>query len=34
MPTHPLAKVFGFPANNLSEEAERYRNIGETRFDH
>lgn len=25
MPGHPLAEVFGFPTNNLSEEAERYR---------
>lgn len=26
MPTHPLAEVFGFPVDNLSEEATRYRN--------
>lgn len=26
MPNHPLAEVFGFPADNLSVEAERYRN--------
>lgn len=26
MPIHPLAEVFGFPPDNLSEEAERYRN--------
>jgi len=25
MPNHPLAEVFGFPADNLSPEAERYR---------
>ena len=25
MPSHPLAEVFGFPANNLSEEANRSR---------
>jgi len=25
MPNHPLAEVFGFPANNLSATAERYR---------
>lgn len=25
MPSHPLAEVFGFPADNLSAEAERYR---------
>ncbi|MCL1468661.1 NotI family restriction endonuclease [Argonema galeatum] len=25
MPKHPLAEVFGFPPNNLSPEAERYR---------
>ncbi len=25
MPKHPLAEVFGFPADNLSVEAERYR---------
>jgi len=25
MPTHPLAEVFGFPADNLSAVAERYR---------
>lgn len=25
MPNHPLAEVFGFPANNLSTTAERYR---------
>lgn len=25
MPDHPLAEVFGFPADNLSPEAERYR---------
>ena len=26
MPTHPLAEVFGFPADNLSAGTERYRN--------
>ena len=26
MPTHPLAEVFGFPADDLSGAAERYRN--------
>ncbi len=26
MPDHPLAEVFGFPVDNLSAEAERYRN--------
>jgi len=26
MPDHPLAEIFGFPAGNLSLEAERYRN--------
>ncbi len=26
MPNHPLAEVFGFPVDNLSAEAERYRN--------
>jgi hypothetical protein len=26
MPNHPLAEVFGFPTDNLSVEAERYRN--------
>ncbi len=26
MITHPLAEVFGFPADNLSEQAEHYRN--------
>jgi hypothetical protein len=25
MPNHPLAEVFGFPADNLSDTAERYR---------
>ncbi|MDO8749865.1 MAG: NotI family restriction endonuclease [Dehalococcoidia bacterium] len=25
MPTHPLAEVFGFPTDNLSREAARYR---------
>lgn len=25
MPDHPLAEVFGFPTDNLSAEAERYR---------
>jgi hypothetical protein len=25
MPTHPLAEVFGFPTDNLSDEAERFR---------
>ena len=25
MPNHPLAEVFGFPTDNLSAEAERYR---------
>jgi hypothetical protein len=25
MPNHPLAEVFGFPADNLTPEAERYR---------
>ena len=25
MPTHPLAEVFGFPADNLTPEAERFR---------
>lgn len=25
MPKHPLAEVFGFPPDNLSAEAERYR---------
>lgn len=25
MPNHPLAEVFGFPADNLTSEAERYR---------
>jgi len=25
-PQHPLAEIFGFPADNLSIEAERYRN--------
>jgi hypothetical protein len=25
MPNHPLAEIFGFPANNLSREAQRYR---------
>jgi hypothetical protein len=25
MPNHPLAEIFGFPADNLSAEAERYR---------
>ncbi len=25
MPTHPLAEIFGYPADNLSPEAERYR---------
>lgn len=25
MPTHPLAEVFGFPPDNLSPEAQRYR---------
>jgi len=34
MPTYPLVQVFGFPTNNLNEGAERYRNIGVTRFDH
>lgn len=27
MPYHPLAEVFGFPANNFSEKAQRYRNL-------
>ncbi|MBC6475352.1 MAG: hypothetical protein GDA48_23185 [Hormoscilla sp. GM102CHS1] len=26
MPNHPLAEVFGFPLDNLSPEAQRYRN--------
>lgn len=26
MPNHPLAEVFGFPFDNLSPEAQRYRN--------
>lgn len=26
MPNHPLAEVFGFPPDNLSPEAQRYRN--------
>src|SRR5579871_540735 len=26
MPNHPLAEVFGFPTDNLSRDAERYRN--------
>lgn len=25
MPQHPLAEVFGFPTDNLSSDAERYR---------
>jgi hypothetical protein len=25
IPKHPLAEIFGFPANNLSPDAERYR---------
>jgi hypothetical protein len=25
MPTHPLAEVFGFPTDNFSNEAERFR---------
>ncbi|MEE9248243.1 MAG: NotI family restriction endonuclease [Dehalococcoidia bacterium] len=25
MPNHPLAEIFGFPANNLSKKASRYR---------
>ena len=27
MPKHPLAEVFGFPIDNLSPEAERYRKL-------
>ncbi len=27
MPMHPLAEVFGFPVNNLTSEAERYRKL-------
>jgi hypothetical protein len=27
MPQHPLAEVFGFPYNNLSKRAERYRKM-------
>jgi hypothetical protein len=27
MPDHPLSEVFGFPYDNLSERAERYRNL-------
>ncbi|CAM3573506.1 NotI family restriction endonuclease [Deinococcus frigens] len=27
MPAQPLAEVFGFPAENLSEEAQRYRRL-------
>lgn len=27
MPSHPLAEVFGFPAGNFSEKAQRYRNL-------
>ena len=27
MPKHPLAEVFGFPTENLSREAERYRRL-------
>jgi hypothetical protein len=26
-PKHPLAEVFGFPTNNLSPEADRYRRL-------
>lgn len=27
MPGHPLAEVFGFPVDNFSEKAERYRKL-------
>ena len=27
MPSHPLAEIFGFPFDNLSEKAERYRKL-------
>jgi hypothetical protein len=32
MPKHPLAEVFGFPPNNFSPEAERYRKLRLCRF--
>lgn len=27
MPSHPLAEIFGFPFDNLSDKAERYRRL-------
>lgn len=27
MPNHPLAEVFGFPVDNFSDKAQRYRNL-------